>query len=392
MVLAFQCAIERPDLVKVECIDTAQQTQLAEEYHVGSIPHTSVNNAHTMIGLYPEERFVQELIALDVAEEPQNEAETSMHVPGEAERFGQVDVVVAGGGPAGLTAAIYLSRSGLSCVVLEKETLGGQVSVTPVVENYPGFAAVPGKQLMETTVAQARQYVEILEGEGADEIKVGKHVEVYTPKHAFLAKALVLATGAKWKKVGAIGEDRYFGFGVSYCSTCDGYMYKGKKAAVVGGGNTALTDALHLKNLGVSVTVIHRQAAFRAQQYLQDSLARENIPVLYDTVVEEVTGEDGRVTALKLKNTKDGALSELSVDCLFVAVGLQPNTELASDLGITLTSEGYIQVDRSMRTNIPRIYAAGDVTGGVQQIVTAVGEGSTAALSVFEDIAHPYWK
>lgn len=389
---AFHCALERPDLVSAVCVDSSQHPALADRHHVGSVPHTVINETFTSLGLLPEERFVVELVTLKSAEDILAEQRAAGIIPAEGLDVRQVDIVVAGAGAAGLTAAMYAVRSGLSAVVLEKNVIGGQVALTPVVENYPGFANVAGKRLMEMIAEQARAYAEIHEGEGIEEVKIGKHVEVYTDRAVYVAKALILATGAAWKKLGAPGEDRYFGFGVSYCSTCDGYLYRDKKAVVVGGGNTALTDALHLKNLGVDVTVIHRRDAFRAEKHLQDALAKEGVPTILNAVVTEIKGDDNKVTSVTVKDLADGSEREIPVDAVFVAVGLHPNTELAEELGLTLDSDGFIQTDRAKRTSIPRIYAAGDVTGGARQIATAVGDGSTAALSAFEDLAHPYWK
>ena len=197
----------------------------------------------------PEEQFVLQVVTLQTTEELAATARAAAPQTQEQPET-TVDVVVAGAGPAGLTAAIYAARSGLSAVVLEKSVIGGQVALTPVVENYPGFANVPGKQLMEMIADQARRYVDIHVGEGINEIKVGKRVEVVTDKAVYVARAVVLATGASWRRLGVPGEDRYFGFGVSYCSTCDGYLYREKKAVVVGGGNTALTDAMGAKTSG----------------------------------------------------------------------------------------------------------------------------------------------
>ena len=233
---------------------------------------------------------------------------------------------------------------------------------------------------------------------------------------------LVFATGAQWRKLDAPGEARFYGRGVSYCASCDGFMYRGKRVAMIGGGNSALTDALHLKNLGAEVTIIHRRDSFRAEKALQDSLEREGIAVIWDTVVEEIlgdtvvpvdkgdggeegkagkdaapgtapSGEDtGVVRGVRARNVKTGEVSELPFDGVFVAIGHIPNSEQAAELGVVLEKDGSIRVDRHMRTNIPRIYAAGDVTGGVRQIVTAVGSGATAALAAFEDTQNPYWK
>jgi len=388
---AFRCAMERPDLVSATCVDTTQHTALAEQYKVGSVPQTVFNDTLTELGLMSEEQFALQLVTLRSTEALRAEAEAAKPVPGGLP-VREVDLVVAGAGPAGLTAAIYAARSGLSAVVLEKNVIGGQVALTPVVENYPGFASVPGKQLMEMIADQARRYTEIHEGEGIDEVKVGKRVEVVTDKAVYVTRAVILTTGATWRKLGAPGEDRYFGSGVSYCSTCDGYLYREKKAVVVGGGNTALTDALHLKNLGVDVTVIHRREAFRAEKHLQDALVQAGIPTRMSATVAEILGKDGKVTAVRLREGADGTEREIPADAVFVAIGLDPNTEIARQLGLTLDREGFIKTDRGKRTSLPRIYAAGDVTGGSQQIVNAVGDGSTAALSVFEDLSHPYWK
>ncbi len=389
---AFHCAIERPDLVSADCVDTSQHLELAEKFNIGSVPHTVINDTFNSMGLLPEERFVVELVTLKSAEDLLAEQRAAGVVPAEGMAVHTVDAVVAGAGPAGLTAAIYAVRSGMTAVVLEKNVIGGQVTVTPVVENYPGFANIGGKRLMEMIADQARNYCDIHEGEGIAEVKVGRFIEVYTDKAVYVAKVLILATGAAWKKLGIPGEDRYFGFGVSYCATCDGYLYRDKKAVVVGGGNTALTDALHLRNLGVDVTVVHRRDAFRAEKHLQDSVAREGIKTEMGAVVTEIVGKDNKVAAVRLKNVADGTERELETDAVFVAIGLNPNTELAEQLGLTLDANGYIQTDRAKRTSIPRVYAAGDVTGGAQQIANAVGDGATAALSAFEDLANPYWR
>lgn len=389
---AFHCAIERPDLVTAACVDSSQHTALADKFHVGSVPHTFINDEFSVLGLVPEERFAVELVTLKSAEDMIAHEHGLGPEASDGLAVEEVDVVVAGAGPAGLTAAMYVVRSGLSAVVLEKNVIGGQVALTPVVENYPGFANVPGKRLMEMIAEQTRGYADVREGENIEEVKIGKHVEVYTNKAVYVARALILATGATWKKLGVPGEDRYFGFGVSYCSTCDGYIYREKKAVVVGGGDTALTDALHLKNLGVDVTVIHRRAEFRAEKHLSDALAKEGVTTMLESVVTEIVGEDNKVTGVKVKNVADGTEQLVATDAVFVAIGLLPNTAIAEELGLALDAEGFIKTDRAKRTSIPRIYAAGDVTAGARQIVTAVGDGSTAALSAFEDLAHPYWK
>jgi thioredoxin reductase (NADPH) len=341
-----------------------------------------VINGKTMsIGMEPEERFISELVSLEPAGEwvPPSDAEVT-----------EADLLIIGAGPAGLTAGIYAGRSGLNAIVLEKETVGGQVSVTPAVENYPGFRNIAGKKLMDMITAHARQFVHIHEGEDVKEIKIGKRIEALTTGGHYLAKGVVLATGARYRKLGVPGEDKFIGRGVSYCATCDAYLYKDQKVLVVGGGNTALTDALYIKNIGTDVTIVHRREQFRAEKHLQDSVEREGISVMWNTVVDEITGKE-KVEGARLRSTKDDKVTEEMASAVFVSIGEDPNTELAREVGLDLSKDGSVQIDRKGRTNIPRIYAAGDVTGGVRQIVTAVGEGATAAISAFEDISSPYW-
>jgi len=268
--------------------------------------------------------------------------------------------------------------------------VGGQVSITPMVENWPGFRSIPGKQLMEMINAQVRDYVPVLEGQEVGEIKVGKHVEAVATGGHFIGQALILATGTSHRHLGVAGEDKLYGHGVSYCATCDGYFYKGKPVIVVGGGNTAMTDTLYLKNLGAKVTILARGSEFKGEQPLKDSIDREKIPVLWNTEIVEIMG-DKQVTGVKVKNRNDEKEKELKADAVFVAIGEVPNNQLASQIGLKLDEYGYVTIDRYGRTNIPRVYGAGDITGGVRQIVTAVGEGASAASSAFEDISHPYW-
>ncbi len=396
---AVKCALARPKLVRAECVEMSENPELAERYNVGSVPHTVINEgAHTGLGLMPEERFVAEMVHLASAEELKKEGALPDFLDGKTGAGygsiepGEVDLVIVGAGPAGLTAGIYAVRAGLKAVILEKSIVGGQVALTPVVENYPGFASVPGKQLMDIMSEHARQYIPVHEGEEVEGIERGESLTVTTSRGVYTAKTVILTTGAAYRQLGAPGEDVYFGRGVNYCASCDGYLYKGKKVAVIGGGNTALTDALHLKHLGVEVTIIHRRDEFRAQVPLRESVEREGIPIIWNTVVEEIMGDGKRATGLRLRNVRDDATSELAVDGAFVAIGQVAATELAKSLGTDLNESGFVAVDSAMRTSVPGVYAAGDLVGGLQQIVTAIGEGSVAAMSAFEDISHPRWK
>ena len=380
---AFKAAIEHPTYVTAFCVDAPEQMSLADKYHVGAVPHTVINGETLSRGLQQEEQFITELLTLTPVSMPEGE----QHIEGEAI---EVDAIVVGGGPAGLTAGLYAARSGLKTIILERDTLGGQLSITPVVENWPGFTHIPGKELTDMISTQVRGYVPLMEGEKVQEIKVGKHIEALTSRSRILGKALILATGAAHRKLNVPGEEKLYGRGVSYCATCDGYLYKKKQVIVVGGGNTALTDALYLKALGASVTVVHRSDAFRADTYLQESVNKEGIPILWDTVVKEILGDD-HVTGLKVSQVKKHKTKAIKTEGVFIAIGEIPDNSLAQQIGLTLDNQGFITTGKDGRTNIPRIYAAGDITGGVRQIVTAVGEGATAALSAFEDLSHPYW-
>ncbi|PNX49815.1 MAG: hypothetical protein BV457_00310 [Thermoplasmata archaeon M9B1D] len=380
---AFKAAIERPDLVSAEAVDSMENTDLAQKYNVGAVPHTIINDQSISHGFEPEQRFIAELLTLKPAED----------LVGEIQAGGEhvhVDVIIVGGGPAGLTAGIYAARSGLKTVILEKAMVGGQVSITPMVENWPGFRSIPGKQLMDMINAQVRDYVPVLEGQEVDEIKIGKHVEAVASGGHFVGQALILATGTSHRHLGVAGEEKLYGHGVSYCATCDGYFYKNKPVVVVGGGNTAMTDALYLKNLGAKVTIIVRGSEFKGDKTLKNSVEREKIPVLWNTEIVKILG-DKQVTGVNINDRKNGKEKKLKAEAVFVAIGEIPNNQLASEIGLKLDEYGYVIIDRYGRTNIPRVYGAGDITGGVRQIVTAVGEGASAASSAFEDISHPYW-
>jgi thioredoxin reductase (NADPH) len=380
---AFKAAIEQPRYVSSECVEISENLDLAKKYDVVSIPQTIINEKKISRGLEPEEQLIAETVTL----KPLRELAEELHLTKETI---SVDLIIVGGGPAGLTAGIYAARSGLKTVVLEKDVVGGQVAITPVVENWPGFQRIPGKQLMDMITNQAQNYVAILEGETVKEIKIGKNIEALTNRNQFIGKALILATGVTPKKLHVPGEDAFFGRGVSYCVTCDGYLFKEKRVVVVGGGNTALTDALYLKNLGVHVSILHDRNEFTAEKVLQDAVQRERIPVLRNTSIEEIKGATN-VSEVRIKNVQSGEIKTLKTDAVFVAIGGTSNSGLALEIGLKLDDLGYIEVDRYGRTNIPRIYAAGDVTGGIRQIVTAVGSGAAAATSSFEDIMHPVW-
>jgi thioredoxin reductase (NADPH) len=383
-IIAIAAAIEKAGLVTTEIIDIYENKDLAAKYNAFSVPQVFIDDRLVGLGLQPEEVFIEEVVtAAPVKIKP-------VEVSAEKKK---TDLLIIGAGPAGLTAAIYAQRSGLKSVVVEKANIGGQVAITPIVENYPGFTKIGGKTLMDMMAQQAIQYADIHEGEEVLEIQKTDDVfDVKTNRANYETKAVLLTTGAESKKLGIAGEKEFQGRGISYCAACDGYFFKdGKKVIVVGGGNTAASEALYLKNIGVDVTVVHRRDALRAEMFLQQGLTNNNIPILWNTEVKEIIG-DKFVTGVLLENSMDKTQKNMPVDGVFIAIGYTPNNELAKTLGIETDEEGYIKVDPGHRTNIKGIYAAGDITGGFKQIVTAVSQGAVASSAIFEDISNPYWK
>ncbi len=378
---AFSAAMVKPDLVSAEAVEIYENRDLAESLGSLAVPQTFMNNTFTGAGLQPEPLFMESLMSL---KEP---LAASTQISGEPVKK---DLVIIGGGPAGLTAAIYAVRAGLDSVVIEKSNLGGQVMITPVVENYPGFMRIGGKSLIDLMAQQAAQYADLHVGEFVTEVakdpQDGK-IHLKTNHAIYITGGLLIATGVGNRALDAGGSQKFYGRGVSYCATCDGYFFKdGKSVVVVGGGNTAVTDALYLHNLGAKVTLVHWRDALRAEARLQESFKQSGIPALWDSEVHEISG--GKIVqAVKIKDRKTGKLSEMRVDGVFVAIGYVPNNEIARQLGLELDDQGYIKTDlMTMRTSMPMVYAAGDITGAPKQIVVAVSHGSIAAMTAFEDL------
>ncbi|MEN6440062.1 MAG: FAD-dependent oxidoreductase [Syntrophobacter sp.] len=379
---AVKVVVERPDLISLEIIDIQSNPGLANTYQAFSVPQTFANEILIAHGAQGEELFVSSLEKLE---------QQTIFIPETEAEIVENDVVIVGGGPAGLAAGIYSVRSGLATAVIERGQLGGQVALTPIVENYPGFTRVPGKTLVDILVSHALEYVQIFQGEEVVSIQPGgPMIEVLTSRRKFLTKAVILATGAKYKRLGVPGEDRFMGRGVSFCATCDGPLFKGKKVIVVGGGNSAVTETLYLHNIDVDVTLVHRRDTLRAQEHLTRNIASNNISVLWNTELVEVKGQE-KVSEVVLRDNRTGSIQSMPVDGIFVAIGYEPAVDLALALGLELTPDGFLKHDSRHRTSIPGIYSGGDVEGGFKQIVTAMGQGTEAALSVFEDLVQPYW-
>jgi thioredoxin reductase (NADPH) len=378
---AVKAAVEMPELISLEIIDIQCEPELANQYAAQSVPQAFANDVLIGQGAQPEEVFILSLKKL----EPQ-----TIFIPDSDAELVETDLLIIGGGPSGLTAGIYAVRSGLRTAVVEREALGGQVATTPIVENYPGFTSVGGKTLVDVMVSHALQYVQIFQGEAVVDLNAAKPISVMTNRRKFLTKSVLLATGATHRHLNVPGETRLAGRGVSYCSTCDGPLFKGKKVVMVGGGNSAVTEALHLYHMGIDVTLIHRRDKLRAQDFLAKQLSDNNIAVLWDTEIKEIRGEE-RVEEILVVNNKTNKTSTVETSGVFIAIGYTPAVELAQKLGVEVTPDGYIKHDGKHRTNIPGVYSAGDVEGGFKQIVTASGQGAEAAMTIFEDLINPYW-
>ena len=298
------------------------------------------------------------------------------------------DIIIIGAGPGGLTAGIYAGRQGTKNLIIDRDLAGGIGREVPEMENYPGFDNISGLELIEKMKAQAVKNCELHEMEEVTEIiKTDEEYRftVKTAKDSYKSKTLILATGSSHRQLDAKGEEEFKGKGVSYCATCDGFFFAGRDIIMVGGGNSALQEALYLKNLGANVTIVHRRDEFRAQKHLQNQIKEAGIPTILNATVEEIKG-DMLVESVILKDTQTGELSEIPINGVFVSVGYIPHTELAKQLNIDLDESGHIIIDKQQKTNVDYVYAIGDVCIGLKQWVVACGEGAVAATSAFEDL------
>jgi len=292
------------------------------------------------------------------------------------------NVIIIGSGPAGLTAAIYAGRANLQPLVISGMERGGQVTLTNDLENYPGFpAGLGGFEMYQLLEQQAVKFGAEMLYDVVTEVQLGEGVKkVKTANQVFTAKSVIIATGSTPKRLNVPGEERYIGKGVSYCATCDGFFFSGKKVAVIGGGNSALDEALFLTRFAEEVTIVHRRDRLRADAILQERAQKnEKIDFVWDSVVEEVKGEQS-VNALTLKNVKTGQISDLPLDGVFVFIGHHPNTDLFKEQ-LQLDEGGYLLTDRRTRTNLAGVFGCGDVQDSIyRQAITAAGSGCQAAI------------
>ena len=293
-----------------------------------------------------------------------------------------VDIIVIGGGPAGLTAALYAARAGKKVTVIEREATGGQIALSPLVENYPAIPAMAGADFAFQLTEQVEKLgVEIVYGEAAAVEKTLSSFAVTVDGEARGARAVVLATGAAHRHLGLEGEEDLVGMGVSYCAVCDGAFYSGRDVAVVGGGDTALQDALFLANSCRHVTLIHRRDEFRGEARLVEQVEkRENISILYSYVVEELISENGELSAIVVKDVKSGETKTVELAGLFAAVGQAPQS--APFAALVATQGGYYDAGEDCCSNVEGVFVAGDGRSKtVRQLTTAVGDGAVAGLA-----------
>lgn len=294
------------------------------------------------------------------------------------------DYIIIGAGPAGLASAQYAARAGIKTVVLDLAGAGGQVMQITDLENYPGvFPAVNGTDFMENMKKQAEAFgakIELIQVTSID--KLGANYVVKSKNKTFEAPYLCIATGAVHRNLGVPGEKELTGRGVSYCAVCDGPFFRNRKIVVVGGGDSACSEAIYLSTLSKEVSIIHRRDSFRAQKAVVDKMLAAGVKPVYDTVVKSING-DGRVQSVTLENVKTGAQSELETDAVFIFTGMLPQTDLVEML--PKDENGYIKTNEKMETAMPGLFAAGDVRSkNFRQIVTAVSDGAIAAHTVSE--------
>ena len=290
------------------------------------------------------------------------------------------DMIVVGGGPGGYTAALYAARAGLDVLVLEKLSAGGQMALTEVIENYPGFPeGMDGFTLAEQMQQQAEQFGAQSEYAEVEKMDLSAQPKVLqTSAGTFAAKTVVIATGANPRELGLPGEAALTGRGVAYCAACDGMRYRGKTVVVVGGGNSAAADALLLSRIAAKVILVHRRDTLRATKIYHEPLRQaENLEFRWNSVVTELL-QDGKLTGVRLRDLTTGAETDLPCDAVFISVGRKPATELVQGQ-LTLDAAGYIVADETTATNLPGVYAVGDVrTKPLRQVVTAVADGAAA--------------
>jgi thioredoxin reductase (NADPH) len=365
----FMAAVENPH-INAEIIEISEYPQLSQKYDVKAVPKTVINDRFAIEGAYSMDNFVRMLATI-----------TGVKVS-LAER-GICDVGIIGGGGAGVTAAIYAIRQGLKTALIERENIGGQLFEASTVDDYPGLYGTLGPDIAQVFNSHLTELdADIVYDEATDVTRENGIFEVKLKSGEILrSKTVIIATGMKHRKLEVPNEDKLLGKGVSYCATCDGDLFKGKKTAVVGGGSTAISYALYLSHISEKTYLIHRRSEFKAENILLEQLrARPNITILVPYVITEIMGESA-VSKLRVKNTLSGQENTIDIDGVFVSVGHLPNISYLKSLQPEFSDGGFIRIDARMRTNVEGMLAAGDITGLENQLIVACAQGTLAALT-----------
>ncbi|MFH1229747.1 MAG: thioredoxin-disulfide reductase [Candidatus Aenigmatarchaeota archaeon] len=292
------------------------------------------------------------------------------------------DLIIIGVGPAGLAAGLYASRRNLKTLVIGK-MLGGQMSYAPSVENYPGLEPTHGIKMAEKMRDQAKSFgCEVKMDEVVELTLAGDVKKIKTKSGEYLAKTVLIATGSHYRKLDAEGESKFIGKGVSYCAICDGPLFKGKKIAVIGGSDSAVKSALYLSEIASEIFMIHRRGELRAEEANQDKLRKSKVKMIWNSVVEKIDG-DNLVRKITIKDVNTDERKEMEVDGVFVEIGEIPTTEIMKAAGVEVNDKNFINVDGKFQTNVPGVFAAGDVTGSFAQIIVAAAGGAEAATSAY---------
>ena len=300
------------------------------------------------------------------------------------------DLAVIGAGCAGLAAGVYGGRAGMKVCIFDKGKAGGQLLITHKIENYIGFSDISGPDLASRMLDHAKEYSNVREFVEVEEVSdKGDHILLKTTEGEVTASALLITTGADHKHLGVPGEEELAGKGVSYCATCDGFFFRNRKVAMIGGGSTAAIEALYLKGIDVDVGIVHRRDRLRAESALIEDVEKAEIPIDFNKKVIEIHGEK-RVEKVTLECTQTGEHTQMDVDGVFIAIGLKPNDMLARQLGLEMDADGLVKVDSAFRTSNPKVFAAGDLIGGVRQAITAAAEGTIASLNVLPLVGKQY--
>jgi len=302
------------------------------------------------------------------------------------------ECAIIGAGPAGYAASIYAIRAGVHAVLFDTHAGGGLASIAPNIENYPGFRSIPGADLLEKMKDHALQYVDFHEYESI--IRVEKTENGFLLKsneeNQYEVASIIIATGTNHRKLEAEGVSLLEGKGISYCATCDGFFFKDKTVAVVGGGNSALIESVYLKQIGCkTVYLIHRRDQLRAEDAYEHDAKKAGVEFMMNAIIEKVNGKQ-QVESIDIKDINTDKIRTVPVDGVFISIGVIPQNELAKQLGVELDDQGYIKVDCQMRTSVAHVYAAGDITGGLRQIITAAAEGAIAGLISTEAVGKKY--